>query len=319
MIREIFSDDAESIIDCDSILDIHKLSLSDTFKSILKKTLKMSLKTDNPIARAIGTDLLNIEILLIEKFLGFYNENFADIKNYMYIAWSLWAYLVIKQQEGIIEYKENKKEFPFYSKLNPSIRAITLNYTYFLENQLGKDNVIYFHGGLAEYIRMDTRDLLDIENILDINPSKFLQEVIAPSIRLDDFDISKQVHTIPSLVPPLKLKPVLSNKYIDLWAKSSQWIENAAHIIVVVYSFNNADEHFNDILRCHYYGKKIDIIVPNAGDSNFVSRIEKVFNIPQDQFTKTTVQNKDALKCRDIRLISAYATDIDISKLFNLT
>ena len=55
----------------------------------------------NPIARAIGADLLNIETLLIEKFLGFYNENPADIKNYIYISWSLWAYLVHKQQEVI--------------------------------------------------------------------------------------------------------------------------------------------------------------------------------------------------------------------------
>ena len=73
LIRDVFPDDADDIIDSDSILDIHKLSLSDTFKLVLKRTLKMSLKGDNPIARAIGADLLNIETLLIEKFLGFYN------------------------------------------------------------------------------------------------------------------------------------------------------------------------------------------------------------------------------------------------------
>lgn len=313
LIREVFPD-ADDIIDSDSILDIHKLSLSDTFKLVLKRTLRMSLKGDNPIARAIGADLLNIETLLIEKFLGFYNENPADIKNYIYISWALWAYLVHKQQEVI----SKNSALPFYGQLGKNIRAVTLNYTYFLENQLTGNNVIYFHGGLAEYVRMDTRDLLSIENILSLNPSEFIRDVIAPSINLTDCDISKQVHTIPSLVPPLRLKPVLSNKYIDLWSKSTEWIKEAEHIVIIGYSFNNADEHFNDILRCYHNNKKIDIIVPHADSEYFKNRIEKVFNVPKDQLTKVTVQNKSALKCRNIRLISAYATEIDVSKLFEL-
>ena len=148
LIREVFPD-ADDIIDSDSILDIHKLSLSDTFKLVLKRTLRMSLKGDNPIARAIGADLLNIETLLIEKFLGFYNENPADIKNYIYISWALWAYLVHKQQEVI----SKNSALPFYGQLGKNIRAVTLNYTYFLENQLTGNNVIYFHGGLAEWIQ----------------------------------------------------------------------------------------------------------------------------------------------------------------------
>lgn len=314
LIRDVFPDDADDIIDSDSILDIHKLSLSDTFKLVLKRTLRMSLKGDNPIARAIGADLLNIETLLIEKFLGFYNENPADIKNYIYISWSLWAYLVHKQQEVI----SKNSSLPFYSQLHKDIKAVTLNYTYFLENQLTGNNVIYFHGGLAEYVRMDTRDLLNIENILSLNPSDFIRDVIAPSINLHDYDISKQVHIIPSLVPPLRLKPVLSNKYIELWAKSTDWIKEAEHIVIIGYSFNNADEHFNDILRCYHNDKKIDIVVPHADGDYFKNRIEKVFNIPQNQLTKVTVQNRSALQCRNIRLISACATEIDVSELFGL-
>ena len=40
LIREVFPKDANELIDSDSILDIHKLSLSDTFKTVLKRTLK---------------------------------------------------------------------------------------------------------------------------------------------------------------------------------------------------------------------------------------------------------------------------------------
>jgi hypothetical protein len=38
LIKEVFPADAEDLMDSDSILDIHKLSLSDTFKAVLRRT-----------------------------------------------------------------------------------------------------------------------------------------------------------------------------------------------------------------------------------------------------------------------------------------
>lgn len=312
LIKEVFPNQADDLIDSDSILDIHKLSLSDTFKNILKLTLKKALEGKTHIvAEALGVDMLNIEILLIEKFLGFYSEKVADIKNYIYISWVLWAYLVYKQKKVMDNYQED--DLPFYSNLSTEIKAITLNYTSFLEYQLGKENVIYFHGSLAEYVRMDTRNLLPIENINDINIVDFIENIIKPNT---DVISEEPKHTIPSLVPPLRLKPILSHKYIELWAKAADWIREADHIVVVGYSFNTADEHFNDILRCLHSDKKIDIIVPEAITNNFKRRIEKIFGIPLNQFDKTTVQGKDAVQRGRIRLIKSYATDIDINQLF---
>src|SRR5690606_35043879 len=107
LIREVFPDDADDLIDSDSILDIHKLSLSDTFKTVLKRTLKLGLSSsDHEVAAALGSDMLNIETLLIEKFLGFYNEKPSDIKNYIYISWALWAYLVDRQKSVIAMHSE---------------------------------------------------------------------------------------------------------------------------------------------------------------------------------------------------------------------
>ncbi|HEY4248608.1 MAG TPA: hypothetical protein VGM64_17440, partial [Lacunisphaera sp.] len=74
LIKEVFGKDADEMVDNDSIVDLHKLSLSDTFKTILKRTLHQSLTgKSNAVAEALGMDMLNIEQLLIEKFLGFYN------------------------------------------------------------------------------------------------------------------------------------------------------------------------------------------------------------------------------------------------------
>lgn len=314
LIREVFPADADDLIDSDSILDIHKLSLSDTFKTVLKRTLKLGLSAErHKVAAALGADMLNIETLLIEKFLGFYNEKLPDIKNYIYISWALWAYLVAKQQEVIAAH--NSSVLPFYGALPQGLRAITLNYTAFLQNQLGDAQTIYFHGGLADYVRMDTRDLLPIENILDCDPANFIREIVAPNTDVRHEDPRQQKHVIPALVPPLRLKPILSHRYIELWSQASHWVKEAKHIVVVGYSFNNADEHFNDILRSHP-DRRVDIIVPEAMNPAFVDRMEKVFGISASQYSKVKANGHDALQAKKVRLIAAKASDVDISALF---
>ncbi len=313
LIKEVFPNNADDLIDSDSILDINKLSLSDTFKSILKVTLNQGLNgKPNEVSKILSADMLNIELLLIEKFLGFYSNKITDIKSYIYISWVLWAFLVYKQRQVYLSYK--KGNLPFYSTLNTNFRAITLNYTSFIEKVLGKDNVIYFHGGLNEYVRMDTRNLLSIQED-DFDLTTFINEIIAKNTNVDSLDFNKQKHTIPSLVPPLKLKPILSHKYIELWSEASTWIKEAEHIVIVGYSFNNADEHFNDILRNLSDNKKIDIIVPEAGEDTFKQRIEKVFKTPASQFDRILIQGIPSYQANKIRLIPSIATNIDIDGL----
>jgi hypothetical protein len=295
-------------------LDIHKLSLSDTFKTVLKKTLKLGLSSErHEVAAALGSDMLNIETLLIEKFLGFYNDKPADIKNYLYIAWALWAYLVAKQKEVLDAHEA--KPMPFYAGVPTDLRAITLNYTAFLEQSLGADKTIYFHGGLSDYVRMDTRDLLPVDDIMSCDPAQFIREVVAPNVNVSHEDLRLQRHVIPALVPPLRLKPILSHRYIELWGRASEWVKQADHVVVVGYSFNNADEHFNDILRCHP-DRRIDIVVPEATAPHFVARMEKVFGTAANQYNTVKVGGFNALKAKKVRLIAAKAGEINLAELF---
>lgn len=315
LIRQVFPTDADDFIDSDSILDIHKLSLSDTFKTVLKRTLKMGLTSErHEVAAALGADMLNIETLLIEKFLGFYNEKPADIKIYLYIAWALWAYLV-DRQKTVLE-KHGSGPIPFYAAVPLSARAITLNYTSFLQQHLGSAQTIYFHGGLSEYVRMDTRDLLSIENIAACDPASFIRERVARNVNVTHEDLRQQRHVIPSLVPPLRLKPILSYRYIDLWSQAAAWVKEANRIVVVGYSFNSADEHFNDILRA-YPDRHVDIVVPEATGTAFLQRMEKVFGTSATQYNNITVQGFDSMKARKVRLIAARADQVDLNQLFS--
>lgn len=314
LIREVFPKDADEFIDSDSILDIHKLSLSDTFKTVLKRTLKLGLSSErHEVAAALGADMLNIETLLIEKFLGFYNEKPNDIKNYIYISWALWAYLVAKQKEVLSSHNDGL--LPFYGAIPKDVRAITLNYTAFLQQSLGDAQTIYFHGGLGDYVRMDTRDLLPVDDILGCDPAKFIREIVAPSVDVSPEDVRQQRHVIPALVPPLRLKPILSHRYIELWSEASEWVKQAEHVVVVGYSFNNADEHFNDILRCHP-DRRIDIVVPEAVSPTFVSRMEKVFGTAANQYNSIKINGFNAMKAKKVRLIAAKAGEINLAELF---
>jgi hypothetical protein len=312
LIQEVFPNDADDIMDSDSILD---LSLSDTFKSVLKRTLKIGFNArDNEVATALVADMLNFENLLIEKFLGFYNNNQSEIKNYLYISWMLWAYLVHKQKQVVSNFATGT--IPFYNKLPQDCRAITLNYTSFIERQLGRNNVIYFHGGLAEYISMGTRELVQIENIADIDTISFLRGQ-ANNISLDDNDITQHRHVIPAMVPPLRLKPILSYRYIESWHSASEWVKNSKKIIIVGYSFNSADEHFNDILRQDLSRKPTYIVGPDVLLSPFLQRIGKVFRIDASHWVDGEIQNHKMKKAGSLYLIKANADNIDITDIFN--
>ena len=302
---DVFGEEIRQEIEDESIIEFTKLSFSDSFKVVMRKALKESLKEpDNPVYSALSAHFLDIENLLVEAFLGFYNEKQSDIKKYLYISWMLWAYLKTKENNIL---SNNNNSMPFYSQIPEDYKVVSFNYTTFLSKILEQDNYIYFHGSLNQYLRMDLRDLIDIEKNSTNDIKKFLEDNIKPNI---DFETNKYV--IPGIIPPLKLKPVLSNKFIELWYKTIEWVSNADKIIIIGYSFNYADEHFNDILRT-YREKQIYIIGPSAGKLRV--RLSKIFGFREDDFTDGTLQDKKSYKCRNIHIIEAKAHEINLRGL----
>ena len=106
----------------------------------------------------------------------------------------MWAYLVAKQKEVLAAHVDAK--LPFYGLIPKHIRTITLNYTAFLKQSLGDAQTIYFYGGLGDYVRMDTRDLLPVDEILKCDPAQFIQDVVAPNVDVGHKDIRQQRHVI---------------------------------------------------------------------------------------------------------------------------
>ena len=318
LIREVFAERANGDRRSGGLVEGHSRSLSDTFKGVLKDTLRLSLKGENnEIAQALGSEMLNIENLLIEKFLGFYNHRQSDIKNYIYISWMMWAYLVHTEKKVKARLEEENRQVPFYSSIpqNIDIKAITLNYTSFIEDQLTKENVIYFHGGLSEYVNMTNRTYMDIDNYQNFDINDFIDNCVEPNIHISDNETELQKHVIPALVPPLKLKPVLSSKYIEKWHEAASWIKEAEKIIIIGYSFSSADDHFNDIIRQNYAGKRIYIIAPDVDSPRSLSNFQQIFSCPIEGWTCGQIQGKKRMSLGNISLIKACADEIELSRL----
>lgn len=314
LIKDVFGDQAEDYLESESIIDINKMALSDTFKQVLKQTLRLSLsKEHHKIASVLGADMLNIENLLVEKFLGFYNNKPAEIKNYIYISWMMWAYLVSLEKEVYAKFSSD--QIPFYRNIPTDFKAITLNYTSFIERHLGSSNVIYFHGGLNEYVRMDRRELNDIENFENLDIKDFINNEVRSNIAVSDIPSERQRHIIPALVPPLKIKPILSSKYIEIWHRATEWIKEANKIIIIGYSFNSADEHFNDILRKNAQGKKIYILSPDIHQPQSLQTLQNIFTVHPDDWTETNKFGFAAKKYNDIYLLDGYADRLNLAEI----
>ena len=132
---------------------------------------------------------MDFENLLLKHFIGFYNENETEIKKYLYISWSLWAFLVFKERNV-------SKPIPFYCSISNTTKVITFNYTS-LAFQTFSD-VTYFHGDLRKYIRLDNRNQIDIDDYENVDIVQFIKDIVSSNTA---FETKRFV--IPSIIPPL--------------------------------------------------------------------------------------------------------------------
>lgn len=302
LIKTVFN---EVEIGDENIIDLGKLSFSDTFEIVMKKILEISIKEPNhKVLKHVYRNLMDFENLLLKHFIGFYNDNESDVKKYLYISWTLWAFLVWKEKKVY----QNNSKIPFYDGIKKADGVITFNYTSFTGKAFKQCK--YFHGNLKNYIRLDNRGECQIDDYDNIDIVDFLDKEVKNNI-----DFEKKIYVIPSIVPPLKLKPVLSNEYIDIWHDSVEWIEKAKKIVVVGYSFNYADEHFNDIIRKH---KDKPIYVIDPCSDNIIKNLKRIYSYRKEDYIQTSIKNKQAYKNDKLTIIEACATDINIDELFSM-
>ena len=148
----------------------------------------------------------------------------------------------------------------------------------------------------------------------DYELNDFLKNTV---LKINDF--SKNSYIIPSIIPPLKMKPVLCKEFIDIWHNASKMIADAETIIIVGYSFNPVDDHFNDIIRKDKNIKEKKIFIINPDSKTILSRSSEIFGYKEKDFIPSDLNGKKSYTKDNLTIIKAGATDINIDNLFEMT
>lgn len=308
LISEVFN----TVVKDDTIIDFNHLNYTDTFKSLIVEILQRSMhESGNPILRHVYKNILDIEQLLSQYFYGFYTDRISYMRDYLYISWILWAYLVSEEQR-IAQTTTNDSTESHSHTLYDQLRGtdsqlLTFNYTTCAYQASSK--AIYFHGSLMEYVDVENKNDFMLDNLLTLNLQDFVQHRLAEEL---SFDSEHRAIPIPSFLPPLKLQPLLSKRYIDTWYKASQLMLRASRIIILGYSFNSIDSFFCDILR---ENRDAQIIIINK-DLETVSRhVCNILQLPSNRYSRQIINGKELRKYNNhVTIVEADLAELNLSE-----
>ncbi len=308
LIQEVFG----TQINDDSIIDFSKLSYTETFKSVIICILNRSINdSENPVLRHVYKNILDIEQLLVQYFYGFYTGQSGYIKNYMYIAWIMWAFLVNEEKRITQHYQEEDQylSLPVYSQLSDKKwDVVSFNYTSFAQQFV--PNSFYFHGSVSHYVDVKNNNDIKLASIYNIDIIDFIRNNLENQI---SFDSEHLCYLIPTFLPPLQLKPVLSRKYIEVWYKTWEVISAADKIIVLGYSCSLHDEHFNSIVK---ENRLAEIIVVDKNIDVVATNLCSILGLDIRRFTTLMIQGKNAKKYDNrITLIESDINEIMLDTL----
>ena len=256
------------------LIDVEKLSFTADWTKVIENVLdnywnggKELTGEDRECLAEFTKGVADFDSLLTKSYIGFYSGNQTDINRYFYLSWLLWLYL------ADIDTRVDVKDTIYNKFVNDCVDdktfVITMNYSTFIDRAFSGDEerFLHFHGDLSHYV--DYRTEKEIPNY---DGETDLCEILDCFIKdKKDREVSEIV-PIPSMMPPLEIKPLISNSYLDRWIKAKRKIDEADRIFVVGYSFSQKDDHFNELIyEANGKDKKeIYIISPKLEDQNTV-------------------------------------------------
>lgn len=79
---------------------------------------------------------------------------------------------------------------------------------------------------------------------------------------------------MPAIGPPIAFKPVMSRDQLRVWADVDELLRRTELVLIVGYSFAQADEHFNDLLRRSNASAKVVVVnIDLSGPARSAARI----------------------------------------------
>lgn len=303
LIREVTGIDPTE----ETIIDFSRVNYTKTFEDIVKYILQTSLHdTENPILRHVYTNLLDIGQLLAQHFYGFFTNKPSEIKTYLYIAWTLWAYLV--HEEQVVAAGSQSGSVPVYGQLGgrEQVQVVTFNHTTLAA--AASPSSIYFNGDLTHYVDVENKNDLQVDDLLSLDLPAFFADRLAGELSLEG---DRLAVPIPSFMPPLKLKPVITGRYVTTWYRTAEAIHRASRIVILGHTLHGGDAFFNDMLRAN---RRAEIIVVGRDLAAACSDVCLTLQLSPTRYTQITVQGHPARKYDNrITVIAADLHDLDLT------
>lgn len=267
-------------------------------------------ESGNPILRHVYRNILDIEQLLTQYFYGFYTDRTSYMRDYLYISWILWAYLVSEEQRIAREAVEsmNVTKPNLYSQLQAKpCQLLTFNYTSSARRAFA--DVLYFHGSLMEYVDVENKNEFDLTDLDTLNLQDFFQHRLAEEL---SFDPNRRAIPIPSFMPPLKLQPLLSKRYIDTWYKASQLTMRANRILILGYSFSSSEAYFYDLLRAN---RSAEIVIIDKNIDTISRNLCNILQLLPNRYTRQVIGGHEHRHYDNrITIIGADLAEIDLAE-----
>lgn len=292
LIREVTGIDPTE----ETIIDFSRVNYTKTFEDIVKYILQTSLHdTENPILRHVYTNLLDIGQLLAQHFYGFFTNKPSEIKTYLYIAWTLWAYIV--HEEQAVAAGSQSDSVPVYGQLSGRVQVQVVTFNHTTLAAAASPSSIYFNGDLTHYVDVENKNDLQVDDL-----PAFFADRLAGELSLEG---DRLAVPIPSFMPPLKLKPVITGRYVTTWYRTAEAIHRASRILILGHTLHGGDAFFNDMLRANRHA---EIIVVGRDLAAACSDVCLTLQLSPTRYTQITVQGHPARKY-DNR-VTVIATDL---------
>ncbi len=303
LIREVTGIDPTE----ETIIDFSRVNYTKTFEDIVKYILQTSLHdTENPILRHVYTNLLDIGQLLAQHFYGFFTNKPSEIKTYLYIAWTLWAYIV--HEEQAVAAGSQSDSVPVYGQLSGRVQVQVVTFNHTTLAAAASPSSIYFNGDLTHYVDVENKNDLQVDDLLSLDLPAFFADRLAGELSLEG---DRLAVPIPSFMPPLKLKPVITGRYVTTWYRTAEAIHRASRILILGHTLHGGDAFFNDMLRANRHA---EIIVVGRDLAAACSDVCLTLQLSPTRYTQITVQGHPARKYENrVTVIAADLHALDLT------
>lgn len=293
----------------DSILDFSKTSYTRYFQDVISSILHRSLNdSQDPILRHVYTQTLDIERLLARHFSGFYAGERGSVKSYMYISWTMWAYLSLCQRERDVRTGGH----PLSATLaqlgsGKDLQVVNLNYTT-LPVSLERPP-LYLRGTLEDYVDVENKNDIHLEDLSQLDLVDFFENQLPAQVSLEGERVSLP---IPSFMPPMKMMTLVSGRYIPTWYQVTQAIAQADRLLLLGPRLDPEKGYLNDLLRLNP-ATEIIAVTPDMATTCCV--LCRVLQLDANRYTPTRIQGHKARKYGNrVTVINANLPEIDLSE-----